>query len=251
MKTILERIREELNCESFLSSPHAHTHTHSPTHRYQEDGQHEEAVRDCERVCGLERSRDNDATLREAKRLLKMSQRKDYYKILGVERSASSDDIKRAYRKLALKHHPDRHSTAEPEVREEEEMVFKEVSSAYSILSDPQKKSRYDSGQDLDEMGGMGEPHTRTHTCMHIHIHPESWWYLYVHWALFNFHPHSCLHFLTDIDPTEIFANLFSFGGGPFGGGGSYSRGSRRSRGQGGPFFFQGGSGGGGMHFEF
>ena len=47
-------------------------------------------MRDCEKVCGLERSRDNDATLREAKRLLKMSQRKDYYKILGVERSASS-----------------------------------------------------------------------------------------------------------------------------------------------------------------
>ncbi len=115
-------------------------------------------MRDCEKVCQLEHSRDNDATLREAKRQLKLSQRKDYYKILGVAKSASGDEIKKAFRKLALKHHPDRHSTAEPQVREAEEKIFKEISSAYSILSDPEKKSRYDSGQDLEEMGmDMGE----------------------------------------------------------------------------------------------
>ena len=90
--------------------------------------------------------------------MLKISKRKDLYKILGIERSASSDDIKRAYRKLALKHHPDRHSQAEPEIREEEEKKFKEVSSAYTVLSDPRKKSRYDNGHDLDELGGdMGK----------------------------------------------------------------------------------------------
>ena len=109
-------------------------------------------------MCRLERSRENEMTLREAKRLLKVSKRKDLYKILGIERSASGDDIKRAYRKLALKHHPDRHSQADPEVREEEEKKFKEVSSAYSVLSDPRKKGRYDNGHDLEDLGGdMGE----------------------------------------------------------------------------------------------
>ncbi len=118
-------------------------------------------MRDCEKVCALERSRENEVTLRDAKHQLKLSQRKDYYKILGVDKNASADEIKRAFRKLALKHHPDRHSSAEPSVREEEEKVFKEVSSAYSILSDPDKKSRYDSGQDLEEMGmDMGECNT-------------------------------------------------------------------------------------------
>lgn len=64
---------------------------------------------------------------------------KDYYKILGVERKASKDEIKRAYRKLALKHHPDRNpgdATAEDK--------FKEINEAYQVLSDPEKRSRYD-----------------------------------------------------------------------------------------------------------
>jgi len=64
----------------------------------------------------------------------------DYYRILGVEKGAGHEDIKKAYRKLALKHHPDRN----PNNREAEEK-FKKISEAYAVLSDPAKRKQYDS----------------------------------------------------------------------------------------------------------
>lgn len=64
---------------------------------------------------------------------------KDYYKILGVERKASADEIKRAYRKLAMQHHPDRN----PGDKAAEEK-FKEINEAYQVLNDPEKRARYD-----------------------------------------------------------------------------------------------------------
>lgn len=123
---------------------------------YAENEQHEEAVRDYQKVFDLEHTREHKEQLNEAKRQQKMAARKDYYKILGVSRSAGDDEIKKAYKKQALKHHPDRHSNDTPEEKEEAERMFKEVGEAYSILSDPRKKQRYDSGQDLEDgMGGM------------------------------------------------------------------------------------------------
>ena len=65
-------------------------------------------------------------------------QYKDYYKILGVERDASQDDIKRAYRRLARKYHPD--VSKEPDAEER----FKEVGEAYEVLKDPEKRAAYD-----------------------------------------------------------------------------------------------------------
>jgi curved DNA-binding protein len=64
---------------------------------------------------------------------------KDYYQVLGVSRSAGADDIRAAYRKLALKYHPDRN----PGDKQAEDK-FKEMNEAYQVLSDPQKKARYD-----------------------------------------------------------------------------------------------------------
>jgi curved DNA-binding protein len=64
---------------------------------------------------------------------------KDYYKILGVERSASEDDIRKAYRKLAMKYHPDRN----PNDKQAEER-FKEINEAYQVLSDTTKRAHYD-----------------------------------------------------------------------------------------------------------
>ena len=64
---------------------------------------------------------------------------KDYYKVLGVDRKATEDEIKRSYRKLALEHHPDRN----PGNKSAEEK-FKEINEAYQVLSDPEKKKRYD-----------------------------------------------------------------------------------------------------------
>lgn len=83
--------------------------------------------------------------------------KRDYYEVLGVNRDASDDDIKKAYRKLAMKYHPDRN----PDSKEAEEK-FKEVKEAYEILSDSQKRAAYDqfghAGVDPNAAGGRGGP---------------------------------------------------------------------------------------------
>jgi curved DNA-binding protein len=80
---------------------------------------------------------------------------KDYYKVLGVDRDADLKEIKRAYRKLALEHHPDKN----PGDKRAEER-FKEINEAYEVLGDPEKRAKYDqlgaSYRDWERMGGRG-----------------------------------------------------------------------------------------------
>jgi molecular chaperone DnaJ len=66
--------------------------------------------------------------------------KKDYYEVLEIDKKASEAEIKKAYRKLALKYHPDKN----PNNREEAEEKFKEINEAHSVLSDPQKRKNYD-----------------------------------------------------------------------------------------------------------
>ena len=66
--------------------------------------------------------------------------KRDYYEVLGVEKTATADEIKKAYRKLAKKYHPDANS----DNKEEAEKKFKEIAEAYEVLSDDTKRKQYD-----------------------------------------------------------------------------------------------------------
>ena len=81
-----------------------------------------------------------------------MSDKKDYYEVLGVEKNATDEEIKKAYRKMAKKYHPD----ANPDNKQEAEAKFKEVNEAYETLSDSQKRQMYDQFGHNGPQGGFG-----------------------------------------------------------------------------------------------
>src|SRR3954463_11906102 len=80
-----------------------------------------------------------------------MAQTRDYYQVIGVPASATQDEIKKAYRKLAAKHHPDKNPN-DPKAAER----FKEISEAYQVLGDADKRKQYDQMRQLGAFGGFG-----------------------------------------------------------------------------------------------
>ena len=85
-----------------------------------------------------------------------MGAKKDYYEVLGCDKSASDDELKKAYRKLSMQLHPDRQVGKTDAEKKEAEEKFKEVNEAYAVLSDPAKRSRYDAYGFEDDQPSFG-----------------------------------------------------------------------------------------------
>ncbi|KAF3955195.1 hypothetical protein CMV_019564 [Castanea mollissima] len=134
----------------------------------------------------------------------------DYYKILQVDRSAKDDDLKKAYRKLAMKWHPDKN----PNNKKEAEAKFKQISEAYDVLSDPQKRAVYDQYGEEGLKGQVPPPGAGGFSGGPEGGGPTS----------FRFSTRS---------PDDIFSEFFGFSG--FGGMGDFGHGASRAGGSGFP----------------
>ena len=88
--------------------------------------------------------------MRKAEVALKQSTQKNYYKILGVSRTATKKEMKKAYRELALQYHPDKNANN----KEEAEKKFHDIGEAYEVLSDDELRAKYDRGEDVFDQGG-------------------------------------------------------------------------------------------------
>eukprot|EP00586_Coscinodiscus_wailesii_P001114 CAMPEP_0172482058 /NCGR_PEP_ID=MMETSP1066-20121228/8338_1 /TAXON_ID=671091 /ORGANISM="Coscinodiscus wailesii, Strain CCMP2513" /LENGTH=506 /DNA_ID=CAMNT_0013244929 /DNA_START=213 /DNA_END=1733 /DNA_ORIENTATION=+ len=135
-----------------------------------ESEQYEEAVRTY-RQAFEDAPEGEDKHIREklqkAETALKQSKQKNYYKILNVSRQATSKEIKKSYRELALKWHPDKNTG---DSKEEAEKMFQDISEAYEVLSSDELRGKYDRGEDVFENQGGGGGHRDAHQFFRQHF---------------------------------------------------------------------------------
>ena len=190
-------------------------------------------ISDYEKVGQIQESADTDddnkipvsKRIQEAKVVLKRAGKKDLYKMLNVSNGAGESEIKKAYKKSALKYHPDRLAGKTENEKEDATAKFKEINEAYEILSDSAKRKRYDSGVDVEDLDQPAE---------HDHMRGSGG----------GGNPFGGMGGggggMSGMDPEMLF-QMFAGGGGMPGGGGSRQR--RGGGGGGNPF------GGGGFPF--
>jgi len=111
---------------------------------------HEDAVKELESLISWHPVESVYHKLEEAKFLLRKHKRKNYYEVLGVPSVASQLEIKKAYRERAAEWHPDKKSHLDEAARKNAEEMFKVISEAYEVLTDPVKKELYEKGYDLE-----------------------------------------------------------------------------------------------------
>lgn len=99
------------------------------------------------------------SSIRDAKAALKKARRKDYYAILEVDKGADDDELKKAYRRCALKYHPDKTAGCDEPERKKAEALFKDATEAYDILKDAAKRRQYDAGATFDGSGDVEHDH--------------------------------------------------------------------------------------------
>ena len=115
---------------------------------YEEFKMFDDAKADLSKAKELDPSNNKiEGYINEANQKADSAKNRDYYKILGINRNATAEEIKKAYRKMALKYHPDRNSESE-ESKKIAQRKFQDISDAYVVLSDPKKKGMFDQGID-------------------------------------------------------------------------------------------------------
>uniref|UniRef100_A0A665TMT0 DnaJ homolog subfamily C member 3 n=1 Tax=Echeneis naucrates TaxID=173247 RepID=A0A665TMT0_ECHNA len=133
---------------------------------YVQDEQYEEAIKDYETAA---KHSENDRQIKEglerAQRLLKQSQKRDYYKILGVKRTAQKKEIIKAYRKLAQQWHPD--NFQDPEEKKKAEKKFIDIAQAKEVLTDPEMRTKFDHGEDPMDPESQQSHHQHFHGGFH------------------------------------------------------------------------------------